>query len=275
MIPNPSELETPAQRRAEANSFVAALARQVPREVTLFGIEQHVLDLLDFRQDVTERISELEGLLPQAAEPVAIREFLEDARTELNAANLELAKLAGLEANKVDRCANLLRALYAVVDFRKEERDRHVRAAKRAEAMAQAVENMVMEALVLADRTRFQSDTNTLRMQRNSSPRVEIVDPTVVQSRFLTVTLTVSAERWKQAKEVLSDLAQYFTEKDRSFNTSAIAKSLKAMYAADAKIDEDAVAKEWTDKQIAEAKKQIVDRPRGAKLTHGSHLRVE
>ncbi len=264
MIPNPSEqLDTPEQRREAAKPFLQALQKHVPESVTLFGIQQETLDLLDFRQDCLERLALLQ------ADPTAIEER-EEVCAEMDACDIELRRLAGAEVQKVDNIANLLRMCDRMILHRKDERDRQNKAAKRWESIKEGVEQIVMDALTLADKTRFDSPTNALRMQRNSSPRVDIVDPQAVQDRFIKVTLEVTVDRWKQMLEAQPDLVQYFVEKDRSFVTGAISKVLKAATAADAVIDE-----KITDPRLAADAKKKVERVRGAKLTHGRHLRVE
>lgn len=254
-------LETQSQRHEAARPFLRNLAKLAPPVITLFGIEQHVLDLLDFRLDVLERLAALQD------NPDAIDERA-DAVAELDSCDLELRKLAGLEANKVDKCANLIRALYAVVAHRKDERDRHNRAAKRAEAQAEYVETVVMEALTLADRTRFESEHNTLRMQRNPA-RVEITDGAAVQDRFLKITLETTVDRWKQMRQSQPDLIQYFAEKERTFKLSDMATVIRAATNAETVAEAKLTGAELRD----ELKK--IPRVKGARLVHDTHLRVE
>jgi hypothetical protein len=257
------DLDTQEQRREAARPFLAALANHVPQSVTLFGIQQDTLDLLDFRQDCLERLAVLQ------ADPNAIEER-EEVCAEFDACDRELKRLAGAEVQKVDNIANLLRMCDRMIEHRAAERDRQNTAKKRWESIKEGVEQMVMEALTLAERTRFDSPTNTLRMQRNSSPRVDIVDPQAVQDRFIKVTLEVTVDRWKQMREAQPDLVVHFVEKERSFITGIISKVLRAATSADAAIEE-----QIKDPRLASEAKKQVERVRGAKLVHGKHLRCE
>jgi len=268
-------LETPTQRSEAAKPFLTELARLAPKPLTLFGIEQHVLDLLDFRQDVIERLAETRTFITAGhPDSETLSVFVADMESELMACNMELSRFAGAEVEKVDHIANLLRMCDRMEAHSKEEKERHARKAKRWAAIKEGVEQIVMEALTLADKTRFDSPTNTLRMQRNGSPRVEIVDPQSVQDRFVKITLEVTVDRWKQMREAQPDLVQYFVEKERTFATGAISKTIKAATAADVALETLAEQENWPSKQLSEAKKQV-DRVRGAKLVYGKHLRCE
>lgn len=265
-----NELETPEQRAEAARPFVRELSKLAPPAVTLFGIEQQTLELLDYRQDCVERLAELDRAKCLDGPDFNYDDQIADVTAELSACNMELARLAGAEVQKVDNIANLLRMCDRMIGHRKDERDRQNKAAKRWEAIKEGVEQVVMEALTLADRTRFDSPTNTLRMQRNGSPRVDITDAQAVQDRFVKVVVEVTADRWKQMKQALPELSEFCVEKERTFITSAIAKVLKSAVAADSAIEE-----RISDPKLVSEAKKAVERVRGAKLVHGRHLRCE
>lgn len=270
MIPNPQEQElvTPEQRRDAAKPYLGELSKLAPKPVTLFGIEQHVMDLLDARQDVLERIEKIKT--PGGFCSETEMDFLCDAEAELAICDSELAKLAGLEENKVDHCANVLRMCDRMIQHRKDERDRQNRMAKRWESIKEGVEKIVMEALTLTERTRFDSPTNTLRMQRNSTPRVEIVNAQAVQDRFISVLVQFPLDRWKQVLKALPDLLpEYYSLKEQTFNTAAIAKVMKAAASADIA----ARGMPNAGERLEAAKK--IERVKGAELKYGRHLRCE
>ncbi len=237
-----------------------------PRDpMTLLGIEQHILDLVAFRQDCIERIASL-------AATVAIEDSIEeraDLAAELDAADRELGKLAGSEASKVDQCANLLRMCDRMTEHCKTEADRIRAKGKRWQAIKEAVEGVVMYALEVAKRSSFESPTNRLRVQRNSAPKVDILDATAVPSRYIKVTIEVPLDRWNQMREALPELSQFCKEKERSFITAEISKVLKL-----AQKQEEAALQliEGPGREIVMKK---IERVKGARIEYGKHLRVE
>ena len=271
---------TDTERKTLAGQLSQALASEVKRndlqavakrpaeDMTLFGIEQHQVDLLLFRQDVLERIADLKAQ-PPGDNPEYLNDLIADAEAELSTCDLELKRLAGQEVAKVDSCANLLRMCDRMTAFCKDERDRMNRKAKRWETIKEGVEGVVMEALALANRTSFDSPANRLRVQRNSSPKVEILDGAAIPSRFVKVTVEVTADRWKQMKEALPELAEFCTEKERTFITGAISTVLKK-----AAKEEDA-ARQTMEGPDLEKTLKAIERVRGAELRYGKHLRCE
>jgi hypothetical protein len=246
------------------------IAKRHP-EMSLLGIEQNILDLVAFRQDALERLAALEALNdPEASDEIG------EVRAELEAANMELAKMAGAEVAKVDNCANLIRMCDRMQAHCKDERDRMARKVKRWEAIKDAVENVVMEALVIAGRTSFDSPTNRLRVQRNGTPRVEITHPSMVQDRFIRVLVQFPLDLWKAIKtscpELTGDKPLAYSPlevKDQNFATGEIAKVMKQA------AKEETAAKETMEgPQLADTLKQI-ERVKGAQLVYGKHLRCE
>lgn len=238
------------------------------REMSLLGIEQHILDLVSFRQDAVERLTALRAL-PNREEA---EEEIGDVQSEIDAANLQLQELAGAEVAKVDRCANLLRLCDRMEAHCKDERDRLSAKAKRWHAIKDAVENVVMNALEVTGRTAFDSPTNRLRVQRNGQPRVEIVNPQMVQDRFINVLVRFTVAKWNQIKTALPDLLpEHYEEVERTFNTAAISKALKL-----AKQEEDAANNTMEGDILLDTIRTIdKGKPRGAQLVYGKHLRVE
>jgi len=259
-----THLSNQLAKEARKNNMVE-IAKRPPEDMSLFGIEQHQIDLLLFRQDCLERLAILEA--DPAKEEAA--EEIGEIRAELEAADLAIKNVAGQEVAKVDRCANLLRMCDRMQAFCKDERDRLNRKAKRWEAVKESVENVVMEALALADRTSFDSPTNRLRVQRNSSPRVEITDPQAVQDRFIKVTLEVTQDRWKQMRQALPELSEFCTVKDSTFITGTIAKVLRKA------AQEEVAARETMEGSMLEKTLKQIERVKGAQLQYGKHLRCE
>ncbi len=221
MIPNPSEqLGTPEQRREAAKPFLAALQKHVPAGFALLEIDPNTLDLLDFRMDCLARLEALQ------ADPQAIEERSEVV-AELDAADREIRKLCGSDVAKVDNFAKIWRVLEMAELHHKDERDRHIRKAKRIAAILEWLEQIAMEALVLADVPRFDSPDSTLRVQRNP-PKVHYTDTQAIPDRFVKVILEIPADRYKQLREAQPELIQFVTEKERTFKTADIAKALKA-----------------------------------------------
>ncbi len=243
-----------------------------PRDpMTLLGIEQHILDLVAFRQDCIEQLAELNTLQPvgPAGEIGKPLEEIGEVQAELDAADVELGKLAGAEASKVDQCANLLRMCDRMTEHCKTEADRIRAKGKRWQAIKEAVEGVVMYALGVAGRSSFESPTNRLRVQRNSAPKVEILDATAVPSRFIKVTLEVPLERWNQMREALPELSQFCKEKERSFITAEISKVLKL-----AQKQEEA-ALQLIEGPGRDTVMKKIERVKGARIEYGKHLRVE
>lgn len=238
-----------------------------PAELSLFGIEQHIIDLVAFRQDAVERLAELKQLPGDDA----AEEILE-VQAEIDAANVELANLAGAEVQKVDNCAALLRMCDVMEAHCKDQRDRLNAKAKRWRAIKESVEGVVMEALELAHRTAFDSQTNRLRIQRNGQPRVEILNPQAVQSRFVNVVVQFTVETWNKIRTALPDLKpEQYQEKERTFASSLISAGLKK-----AAKETDAAQQILKGEQLQEALLVIErEKPRGAELRYGKHLRVE
>jgi len=252
-------------KEARKNNMLE-IAGRAP-EMTLYEISREKMELLEFRQDCMDRLADLEALADPAKTEAA--EMIADVKLELQTTEKEIAKLVvGAEAEKVDSCANLLEALYSTALYRKDQRDRHDRAAKRAEAMAQFIENIVIEALILQGQTSFRTKNNVMRIQRNP-PSVRITDAQAVQDRFVKITLETTVDRWKQMREAQPDLVQHFLEKNRGFMLAAIGKLLKK-----AAQEEDALRQTMEGPMLEKALKQI-DRPRGAQLKSDVHLRVE
>ncbi len=234
-----------------------------PRDpMTLLGIEQHILDLVAFQQDCIERLD----ALPPTDDAAEERREIEAERI---AVGHEIQKLAGAEVAKVDQCANLLRMCDRMSEHCKTEADRIRAKGKRWQAIKEAVEGVVMYALGVAGRSSFESPTNRLRVQRNSAPKVEILDATAVPSRFIKVTLEVPLERWNQMREALPELSQFCKEKERSFITAEISKVLKL-----AQKQEEAALQliEGPGREIVMKK---IERVKGARIEYGKHLRVE
>ncbi len=245
-------------------SEIVEIAQRHP-EMSLLGIEQNILDLVAFRQDAVERLANLEALNdPEASDEIG------EVRAELEAANMELAKMAGAEVAKVDNCANLLRMCDRMQAHCKDERDRMSRKVKRWEAIHDAVERVVMEALEITGRTSFDSPTNRLRVQRNGQPRVEVTHPSMVQDRFIRVLVQFPLDLWKQIKTAFPELAGKPHEvKEQTFATAEIAKVMKQA------AKEETAAKETMEGQVlADTLKQI-ERVKGVELRFGKHLRVD
>lgn len=254
-------LSTPLERKEAAKPFLEALQKHVPAGFALLEVDPYHLDLVDFRMDCLARLEKLQEQ-PEAEEERA------DVIAELDACELEIRKFCGPEVAKVDNFANIWRAFEMAEAYQKDARDRHGRKAKRCRAILEWLETIAMEALVLADRPRFDSPNNTLRVQRNP-PKVHYTDPNAIPDRFRKVTLELPADRWKQMREALPELVQYVTEKERTFMTAAIAKVLKA-----AKTAEDQILQN-TPADLVPGEFKKVERVRGAELRSDKRLVVE
>ncbi len=263
---------TEEERKELAGRMTKQLAKSAPVEIaqrhpemSLLGIEQNILDLVAFRQDAVEWLANLEALNdPDASDEIG------EVRAELEAANMELAKMAGAEVAKVDNCANLLRMCDRMTLHCKDERDRQARKAKRWESIKESVERVVMEALEITGRTSFDSPTNRLRVQRNSAPRVEVTHPSMVQDRFIRVLVQFPLDLWKQIKTAFPELAGKPHEvKEQTFATAEIAKVMK-----EAAKEETALSETMEGQELFQALKQI-ERVKGVELRYGKHLRCE
>jgi hypothetical protein len=246
-------------------SNITDIVRRPADDPQFFGVQQDFVDLVLFRQDALERLAALEALNdPEASEEIA------EVRAELEAAGQELKRFDGLQVTQVDKYANALRMCDRMALHCKDERDRMSRKAKRWEAIKDAVENVIMEALVIADRTSFDSPTNRLRVQRNSAPRVEVTHPSMVQDRFVRVLVQFPLDLWKQIKTAFPELAGKPHEvKDQSFATAEIAKVMKQA------AKEETAAKETMEGQVLVDTLKKIERVKGVQLVYGKHLRVE
>ncbi len=271
---------TDEERKAMAGQMTKQLAKSAPVEIaqrhpemSLLGIEQNILDLVAFRQDAIERLAALEALNdPEASDEIG------EVRAELEAGNMELAKMAGAEVAKVDNCANLIRMCDRMQAHCKDERDRQARKAKRWESIKESVERVVIEALEITGRTSFDSPTNRLRVQRNSAPRVEVTHPSMVQDRFIRVLVQFPLDLWKAIKTACPDLTSAkplayspLELKDQAFATAEIAKVMKEA----AKKDEAERAKDPLGERSLTDRLKEIERVKGVELKYGKHLRVE
>ncbi len=246
-------------------SNITEIAHRPPEDPQFFGVQQDFVDLVLFRQDALERLANLEALNdPDAADEIA------EVRAELDAASQELKRFDGLQLTQVDKYANALRMCDRMALYCKDERDRMSRKAKRYEAIKEAIENVIMEALVIANRTSFDSPTNRLRVQRNGTPRVEVTHPSMVQDRFIRVLVQFPLDLWKQIKTAFPELAGKPHEvKEQTFATAEIAKVMKQ-----AAKEETALAETMEGQELFQALKQI-ERVKGVELRYGKHLRCE
>ncbi len=246
-------------------SNIPAIAERPPEDPQFFGVQQDFVDLVLFRQDALERLAALEALNdPDAADEIA------EVRAELDAANQELKRFDGLQVTQVDKYATFLRMCDVMEAHNKDESDRANRKAKRWAAIKEAVENIVMEALIIANRTSFDSPTNRLRVQRNGQPRVEVTHPSMVQDRFIRTVVQFPLDVWKKIKTALPDLLPtQYEVKDQNFSTAEIAKVMKEA----AKLE--TAAKETMEGQVLTDTLKQIERVKGVQLVYGKHLRVE
>lgn len=275
----PEEILSDSERKELAGQLSGALAKSLTKskvqeistpapDITLFGVEQAIMDLTAFRQDAIERLEQL-NLLPPDMKAEAAEEIGE-VQAELEAAEMELQNYVRAEVRKVNNIAAFLRVCDTMMAHCKDERDRQNRRAKQWEARKAGVEQIVMEALALADRTSFETATNRLRVQRNGQPKVEVTSPGMVQDRFIRVLVQFPLDVWKQIKTALPELAGKPHEvKDQTFDLKAIGKveatAAKQIEAAKATMD---------DVMLQKFMKQV-ERVKGVQLTYGKHLRVE
>jgi hypothetical protein len=258
-----NELETAAQRQEAAKPFIAELVKLAPKATPagfgLLEIDPNTLDLLEFRMECLERLAALQ------ADPEAI-EARADVVAELDAADREIRKLCGSDVAKVDQFANLWRALEMVELNFKDKRDLYSRKAKRVSGILEWLGSVAMEALTIAGVPRFDSPNSTLRIQRNP-PRVEITDAQTVPDRFVTVTLEIPADRYKQLREAQPELIQWVTEKERGFKIAEIGKVLKAAAAKRLQQEENV--------RLGKLPGEKIDTVRGAELRSTKRLVVE
>lgn len=215
-----NELATTEQRREAAKPFLTALQKHIPAGFGLLEIDPNTLDLLDFRMDCVARLEALQAN-PEATEERA------EVVAELDAAEMEIRRLCPTDVAKLDNFVSIWRVLEMAEDCQKDARDVHARKARRIRAIIDWLEQMAMEALVLADRPRIDSPNSTIRIQRNP-PKVHFTDPNAVPDRFRKVTLEIPADRYRQLREAQPELIQWVTEKERTFKTADISKALKA-----------------------------------------------
>lgn len=253
-----SEQLTETERREASKPFLAALQKYaVPDATTLFSIDPHTLELMDFRQDCLERLATATDDEQRA-----------DIQLEIDSCDMELRKLCENDVAKVNNFCTVLKMLDALILHRKDERDRQARMAKRWEAIKAGMEQIAIDALQAAGTTRFDTPTNTLRIQRNP-PHVEYTEPNLVPDRLRTVTLTIPADRYKQLREAQPELIQWVTEKGATFNTSEVAKILKKA------AKEEAAARELMDGLDLQKTLKQIERVKGAELKSDIRLVVE
>lgn len=255
-----SEQLTETERRESAKPFLAALQKYaVPDATTLFSIDPRTLELMDFRQDCIERLSVVSEVDVERRSEIQL---------EIDSCDMELRKLCDNDVVKINNFCTVLKMLDALILHRKDERDRQARAAKRWEAIKAGMEQIAIDALQAAGTTRFDTPTNTLRIQRNP-PHVEYPEPNAVPDRLRTVTLTIPADRYKQLREAQPELIQWVTEKGSTFNTSEIAKVLKKA------AKEEAAAKELMEGRGLQEVLKKIERVKGAELKSDVRLVVE
>lgn len=154
-----------------------------PTDLTLFGIQTSIVELLAFRDDVE---------VDRDMTPAEIAE-------SLKACDEQIQQFLGRELVKVDGVAHVLREMEARAEVAKQERDRLNERARTWQKRHDWLEERVKEALQFrlqaTGQKKLEGETSTLSLRKNP-PSVDVRQPDLVPMEMRRITITMPENIW-------------------------------------------------------------------------------
>ena len=154
--------------------------------LTLYGIETQLLELLNFRDSIATD----PDLTPT------------EQKESLDAIDNSIREYVTAEVKKVDGIAHYLREFDARAGVLKQEAKRCADAAKAWEKRGENLESMVISIMQQINATRLDGRTSVLSLRKNP-PSVEIVQPELVPAEYQRVTVTMPVSLIKRIEAAL------------------------------------------------------------------------
>jgi len=172
-----------------------------PQDLTLYGIETSIVELLAFRDEI------------EADPDMTPAEISES----LKACDEQIQAVLGRELQKVDGVAHVLMEMEARAEVAKKERDRLNERARTWQKRHDWLEGRVIEALQFrlqaTGAKKLEGETSTLSLRKNP-PSVEIRQPLLLPDDYTKHTLTVPH---KLMESILDALEMYEAEAYKDF----------------------------------------------------------
>jgi hypothetical protein len=181
--------------------------------LTLYGIETQLLELLNFR----ESIEADPDMTPQ------------EQQESLKACDESIAEYIRAEVKKCDGIARYLREFEARADTLKEEAARCTAMAKNWQKRYDSLEAMVIDIMQATKQTRIDGRHSVLQLKKNP-PSVEVAQPELVPHEYQRVTITMTKTEWLmilRALPIAERLAMPQTRGDYEPMKDEIKKRLK------------------------------------------------
>jgi len=152
--------------------------------LTLYGIETQLLELLNFR----DAVSDDPDLRP------------DEQAESLKAIDQQIQAYVTAEVKKADGIAGYLREFETRAEALKQEAKRCSQMAKDWETRRDKLESMVIGVMRIAGVTRIDGRHSVLQLKRNP-PSVEVAQPELVPENLRRITVTLSEAMWMKLSE--------------------------------------------------------------------------
>lgn len=184
--------------------------------MTLYGIETQLLELLNFR----ESVSEDPDMTPA------------EQKDSLEAIDRQIAEYIRAEVKKCDGIARYLREFETRAEALKAEAKRCSEMAKAWEKRHEALENMVVDVMQATKQTRIDGRHSVLQLKKNP-PSVEVAQPELLPHELLRTTVKIPFALWRKVldelhgKAIAAEVYDKAQWKDGEPMKTEIAKRLK------------------------------------------------
>ena len=172
--------------------------------ITLWSIEDALVELLDARQQLIEEIEHPE---PAAAPTPELRaqvaEYMaREKRAELAEVEKALAEYVGREIQKVDGIHAYLKWADATAKAAKEEAAAYAARCKRAEAARDRLKALVVDVMRATGKRRLEGTAGrVLRVQANGGLAPLEVDGDVLPDEYIDITVRLPLTEWRGLTE--------------------------------------------------------------------------
>lgn len=155
-------------------------------DLSLYGIETQLLELMNFRDDVLSD----PDMTPQ------------EQKDSLDAIDKQVQEYITAEVKKCDGIARYLREFGARAATLKEEAKRCSEMAKAWEKRHDSLESMVISIMEQTGQKRIDGKHSVLSLRKNP-PSVEVAQPDMVPGEYKRVTVTMPESLWNQVGQSL------------------------------------------------------------------------
>lgn len=185
--------------------------------LTLYGIETQLLELLNFRDSILED----PDMTPA------------DQKESLEAIDRSISEYIRAEVKKCDGIASYLREFEARAAAEAEEIERLKRRKQMWEKRRESLANMVIDIMQQTGATRLDGRHNVLSLRKNP-PSVEVAQPSFIPPDLVRVAVKLTVEQWQQiinwlkpAPSLQIELSTAVASKDAEPMKDEIKKRLK------------------------------------------------